>query len=321
MPRVLIVDDSTTERVKVAGIAGKWPDCEVLEADNGRTALDRIESHLPDIVLTDLQMPEMSGLDLVTAVKDEFPHIPIILMTAQGSEDIAAEALRRGAASYVPKMRLADDLIATLNQVYSTSQVAHTRFRLMHHIAATSVEFVLPNDLSLIRICVDQLLNTLRCLPLGDQTERLRVGIALQEALFNACFHGNLEVRAVTGDDTSRYAATAAERCRMDPWCHRRIRLRADINRERAIFLIADDGDGFDTTIADRSAAAEASENMCGRGLTLMQSAMDEVTYNSTGNQVKLVRYAVNLFDDDLDDDDDEDDEDDEDDIEPDEQT
>lgn len=310
MPRVLIVDDSTTERVKVAGIAGKWPDCELLEADNGLTALDHIEAHLPDIVLTDLQMPEMSGLDLVAAVKDEFPHIPVILMTAQGSEEIAAEALRRGAASYVPKVRLADDLIATLNQVYSASQVAHSRFRLMHHIAEATIEFVLPNDIALIKICVDQLLNMLRCLPLGDQTERLRVGIALQEALFNACFHGNLEVRAVTGEDSSKYAAAAAERCRLDPWCHRRIRLRADINRERAIFVIADDGEGFDTSIADRSEHDERREDVRGRGLTLMQSAMDEVAYNSKGNQVKLVRYAVNLFDDDLDDDDDEDEDD-----------
>ena len=183
MPRLLIIDDAMTDRVRIAGIASKWMDCTIFQADSGKVAMELIATHLPDLILTDLHMPEMTGLELVAAVKREHPGIPVILMTAQGSEEIAAQALRDGAASYVPKLRLASDLVETLNQVYKTSQAVHSQSRLMHYMTDTVTSFVLPNEPGLINICVGHLLSMLRCLPLGDEAERLRVGIALQEAM------------------------------------------------------------------------------------------------------------------------------------------
>ena len=238
-------------------------------------------------------MPEMNGLELVSAVKDEFPNIPVILMTALGSEEIAAEALRSGAASYVPKLRLAHDLVSTLDQVYSTSLIAHSQSRLMHYMTETVTAFVLPNDLPLIRVCVNHLLNMLRCLPLGDEAERLRVGIALQEALENACFHGNLEVASEAGDDHSRFPAIAAARCWEEPYLHRRIHVRASISRERAEFVVRDDGHGFDISLINGENEMSKASGKRGRGVTLMRSIMDSVTFNPTGNEVTLVRNAV----------------------------
>ena len=91
------------DRRLVGGILEKNPDWTIIYAVNGKEALEEIEKHIPDLVLTDMQMPEMNGLELVTAVKEEYPFIPVLLMTAQGSEEIAVQALRRGAASYVPE--------------------------------------------------------------------------------------------------------------------------------------------------------------------------------------------------------------------------
>ena len=114
MINVLVVDDALAD----------WP-CVRADPETNREhdpgsrrrpagAGAAIEQHHPDIVLTDLHMPEMNGLELVTAVKEKFPDIPVLLMTAKGSEDIAAQALRQAAASYVPKRRLADDLVRTI---------------------------------------------------------------------------------------------------------------------------------------------------------------------------------------------------------------
>ncbi|MEQ9408635.1 MAG: response regulator [Fuerstiella sp.] len=298
MPKVLIVDDALTERVRVSGIASRWLNCTILDADNGRTALQQIEKHMPDLVLTDLHMPEMDGLQLVSAVREDYPHIPVVLMTAQGSEEVAAAALRCGAASYVPKIRLANDLVTTLNQVYSTAQVAHSQSRLMHYMTNTDTRFVLPNDLPLITVCVNQLLNMLRCLPLGDEAERLRVGIALKEALNNAYFHGNLEVRAETGDDASKYVEVAAQKCRLEPYVHRRIRVQAQISRDVARFVVGDDGCGFDIGRANEEHDL-SDANRWGRGITLMKSIMDECSYNDAGNEVTMLKRAVLPFDDD----------------------
>ena len=297
MLKVLVVDDAVTERVRIGGIASKWHDCTVLEAENGRVALTQIEAHRPDLVLTDLQMPEMNGLELVAAVKEDFPHVPVILMTAQGSEEIAAQALRSGAASYVPKLRLADDLLSTLSQVYQTVQDEQCPSYLMHYVTGTVTSFSLPNDVTLMRACVNHLLSMLRCLPLGDVTERMRVGIALQEAINNAYYHGNLEVSEVAGSDHSRFDSVAAARIYEAPYVSRRTHETADITRERAIFVIRHDGPGINRTVL-------ADDENRGRGMTLMESIMDDVTYSDAGDSVRLLRNAVHN-EDALDDDDD----------------
>ena len=78
-----------------------------------------IEHESPAVVLTDLTMPEMDGIELVRRVRLLHPHIPVILMTAYGSEEVAMEALRAGAANYIPKRLLARDLVQTLRKILS----------------------------------------------------------------------------------------------------------------------------------------------------------------------------------------------------------
>ncbi len=115
MAMVLIVDDSPIDRRLAKGLLEKRSDLAFLFAADGKEALDQIEKSQPDLVVTDLQMPEMNGLELVRAVRARFPLVPVILMTAQGSEDIAVQALCSGAASYVPKSRLARELLNTVD--------------------------------------------------------------------------------------------------------------------------------------------------------------------------------------------------------------
>ena len=103
MATVLVVDDNPVDRHLAGALLAKRPEMKVLFAENGRDALALLEERCPDLVLTDLHMPEMDGLELVVEVRKNFPLVPIILMTAFGSEEIAIQALQKGAASYVPK--------------------------------------------------------------------------------------------------------------------------------------------------------------------------------------------------------------------------
>src|SRR5262245_35213389 len=100
---VLVVDDSPADR-KLAGIVVEgelgW---KAVYADNGRSALAEMAREEPQVVLTDLMMPEMDGLDLVAAVRAKHPRVPVVLMTVHGNEETAVRALQSGAASYVPK--------------------------------------------------------------------------------------------------------------------------------------------------------------------------------------------------------------------------
>lgn len=291
MPTVLVVDDSEVDRRLVGGLLERHGSCSVIYAHDGKDALQRFATSIPDLVLTDLQMPEMDGLELVAAIKGDFPLTPVVLMTAQGSEDIASEALRRGAASYVPKKKLAEDLVETVERVLAAAREDRTHSRLMHHLTDCETRFVVGNDLNLIRVLVSYLQQLLRCMPLGDETERLRAGIALEEALKNAYYHGSLEV--ATGEGWPQRKAVeqiARDRLMEEPYRNRKITIEAKVSRTEARFTIRDEGPGFDASQLPSPAAAASHDKASGRGIILMRTIMDEVHYNSDGNEVTLVK-------------------------------
>ncbi len=294
MPTVLVVDDSAVDRRLAGGLLEKQLDCVPRYAADGNEALEQIAQDLPDLVLTDLQMPGMNGLELVTAIKRDYPFVPVILMTAQGSEAIAAEALRHGAASYVPKSRLAEDLFPSVQRILLGSVADRAHSQLMHYLESSEAVFVLDNDPVMIRALVGHLQEMLRCLPLADETERLRIGVALEEALTNACYHGNLEVAGALGKrDRAAYANLARQRRGDAPYRDRRIHVRAHISRDEAVFVIADDGRGFDVGAALAAQNLPDAERGAGRGIVLMRAIMDEVTYNAAGNEVTLLKRRV----------------------------
>src|SRR3954471_16062609 len=95
---VLIVDDSPIDRRLAGRIVEKSTGLRVSYASDGLEALRQIARSAPAVVVTDMQMPEMDGLDLVREIRCLHPSIPVVLMTAFGSEEIAIRALKAGAA-------------------------------------------------------------------------------------------------------------------------------------------------------------------------------------------------------------------------------
>jgi CheY-like chemotaxis protein len=290
MHSMLVVDDSAVDRRLAGSLLEREFDCEVRYAADGRAALRALAERLPDLVLTDLQMPDLNGLELVAAIKADYPLVPVILMTARGSEEIAARALRGGAVSYVPKRRLAEDLAPTVVRVLDGPIDHRAMARLMHALDSSESAFVLRNDPMQIRTLVRHLQEVLRCLPLSDETERLRIGVALEEALENACYHGNLEVAEVTGpSDRSAFAERVRRRLAESPYASRRIHVRSKVDRNQCVFVIRDEGSGFDTSPYISAALTDGDAGV-GRGIVLMRAVMDEVRYNAVGNEVTLIK-------------------------------
>src|SRR5436190_935032 len=147
---VLVVDDSAMDRHLAGAIIQKMGAWQAVFAGNGIEALQMLEKQKIDVVLTDMLMPEMDGLQLVQAVRSKYPLIPVILMTAHGSEDIAIQALQKGAASYVPKKGLARDLAETLESVLSSSRSQQQTARLLGRMEQFEAWFVLENDTALV---------------------------------------------------------------------------------------------------------------------------------------------------------------------------
>ena len=291
MTSILVVDDSAVDRRLVGGLLRQDAELVVDFAVHGADAIAKMESDLPDLVVTDLMMPEMDGLQLVTAVRSRYPLVPVILITSKGSEEVACEALQRGAASYVPKRVLAKDLFDTVRRVLALSGRQRGHSRLMGCMTKSNCSFVLENDSTLFSPLVVHLQEEISRLGLCDETERTRIGVALEEALTNALYHGNLEVASdLREQDDEAYYALIEDRHRQEPYRNRRIHVEATLSRDEVNVVIRDEGCGFDPSSLPDPTGPANLDKVSGRGLLLMRTFMDEVTYSESGEAVTLVK-------------------------------
>jgi CheY-like chemotaxis protein len=289
--RILVVDDSELVRRLAVRILEARPGLEAVLACDGKEALQVIAADPPAVVLTDLDMPGMDGLELVKAVRRRHGHIPVILMTAHGSEEIAVRALRAGAANYVPKKDLVHELLETLDSVLAAVAFDRRRRRALRCLTSRRSSFEVENDPELITPLSNLFQEELDTVGFADRTTCIRVGVALTEALTNALFHGNLEVSTdLRQDDDQAFFEVAEARRTVSPCCDRRIHVTASLDADAAVYLIRDEGPGFDHA---RTALVDETHNLTrigGRGLLLIRTFMDEVIYNAPGNQVELIK-------------------------------
>jgi CheY-like chemotaxis protein len=301
MPTVLLVDDSATDRRVIGGLLERHG-LAVRYAENGVGALKQLRRGRPDAVLTDMQMPEMDGLELVKAIRSDFPDVPVILMTGHGSETIAAQALQQGAASYVPKSQMNKLLVDSVKHVLELARGDTNFRRLIDHTRITDFHFELENDPELIEPLVTLVRQMAAGMDLCDAAGCLQLEVALEQAVLNAIYHGNLELTAeqqraereqtLAGDNGETPAELlSAQRRRQTPYKDRKVFVRALVTREEARFVIRDEGAGFD--VQNKLDVSLSDDENAGRGLVLMWALMDKVIYNKAGNEVTLIKRHV----------------------------
>jgi CheY-like chemotaxis protein len=291
MANLLIVDDSAVDRHLIGGLLAKGEDLTVAFAANGKEALKCMAGTLPDLVVTDLHMPEMDGFELLTVIMNDYPLVPVILVTSRGNEEIAVQALKKGAASYVPKRMFAKYLLDTVYQVLAASDQRHSRVKLLEGMNQLDCSFVLSSCGRLISPLVGYFQDNLTHMGLCSATDRTRIGVALQEALSNALYHGNLEVESQLRDaDSQQYRELIEARQTMAPYQERQIYVEARLSRASAVFVIRDEGPGFDVSKVPDPTEPCNLDKPSGRGLLLMRTFMTEVRYNDVGNQVTLIK-------------------------------
>jgi CheY-like chemotaxis protein/anti-sigma regulatory factor (Ser/Thr protein kinase) len=288
---ILIVDDSATDRHLAGAIVQQTEGWQAAFASNGKEALDALRRQTPDVVLTDMLMPEMDGLELVRAIRVEHPLVPVILMTAHGSEDLAIQALRSGAASYVPKKSLARDLADTLDGVLAASQTDRREQRALDCMTRHETHYQLDNDVALVAPLVGHLEHQMERVQACEPSSLVLVGVALHEALTNAILHGNLELSSELREtDEIEYYRLASERRVEPPWSERRVFVSATLTPREAVFVVRDEGEGFNPDLLPDPTDPANLERVCGRGLLLIQTFMDRVEHNEHGNQITMIK-------------------------------
>jgi DNA-binding NtrC family response regulator len=139
--RILVVDDEPQIPKLIAALLGDG--YKVDAVDSAKDAIARIESHAYDLVLTDLMMPEMDGIELLRRARLREPDLPFIVLTAQASIETAVRAMREGAFDYLRKTATADELRAAADRAIAHGQLAREVRRLRAEVdAARGIEIV-----------------------------------------------------------------------------------------------------------------------------------------------------------------------------------
>ncbi|MEO2033258.1 MAG: response regulator [Planctomycetaceae bacterium] len=296
MAAILIAEDSATQATQIRVLL-EQDHHTVLVTSDGRQATRLLEEMLPDIIITDLNMPEMNGLELVEYVREHHSEIPVVLMTADGSEATAVQALKKGATSYLPKRELAQSLNRTVGEILELVQARRSHKEVMAALIAAESTYVLGNDHRFAGQVIAQLEEQLRTMKYSDDTGMFRISMALREAVANAIDHGNLELDSdLRDEDGPAYSDLGRQRAQQEPWKNRRVTVTSRITPDQVRYTIIDQGPGFDPSVLPDPLDPENLLRAHGRGLMLIRSFMDEVTHNESGNQITMVKWRESLL-------------------------
>ncbi len=194
--RILTVDDHALLRKGISALINAEPDMKlVAEASNGQEAIAEFKKHRPDITLMDLQMPEMSGIECIIAIRSDFPNARIIVLTTYPGDVQVVRALKAGALGYLLKGHVNRDLPEAIRAVHSGQK------RIPPEIAMELAEHTAEDDLSSREIEV------LRLIAAGNSNKEIASKLSIAEETVKSHI-GNILSKLHANDRT--HAVTTA---------------------------------------------------------------------------------------------------------------
>ncbi|TKS59875.1 MAG: response regulator [Nitrospira sp.] len=285
---VLVIDPCPETQARIVNhVQGRG--FSIIAASDPSRALTIIDLTAPDIVITDLFLPEGRGLALAKEIRVRYEPCPVIVMAKDAPEPAVVQALRAGAVDYLHKPVAKEELAHALHRarrllpgdLADTSGVRRAEY----HLTMDSDPAHIPGVISWLMKA------TASTLP---ETQRLHLRGSLHELLLNAVVHGNLEMfyrekqMALTGD---RYEELLVQRLSQSRFKNRQVTIHVlyDKDDKNLIYRIADEGNGFKwRSMLDHSQDACSSKNADGLGIFLARSFFPSLTYNDRGNEVTI---------------------------------
>jgi two-component system, NarL family, response regulator LiaR len=177
--RVLIVDDHPVVRRGIKSLLGEEEDIQVVgEAVNGKDALEKVGALLPDVVLMDLVMPEMGGIEAIEKITAAYSKVRILVMTSFAADDKVFPSIKAGALGYLLKDSDPEDLIRMIRQVYRGELSIHPSIarKVIQELNRPPQEPLTPSPLT------ERELEILQLLAQGVENKQIAMRLVVREA-------------------------------------------------------------------------------------------------------------------------------------------
>ena len=287
---VLIVEDDPDVRLLLQMLVSEEGHTSEVAVD-GAAGLDAFRRFRPDLVLSDIKMPRMTGLQLLESIRAEDSDVLIVILTGSGSAEHAIQALRHGANNYIQKPIDGTDIIPILQKYAGVIQERTVDVDIHEMFVERAFTLELENSLEMIPKVADRLLReTCGAIKRADQ---LGVRLGLVELLLNAVEHGNLNISYEQKGESIETADGLETLCRTrlsDPeLAARRVTIQFRMDATACEWVIADEGAGFDWKALPDPTGAGLLESH-GRGILLSRTQFDTLEFQGRGNIVRAVK-------------------------------
>jgi DNA-binding NarL/FixJ family response regulator len=179
--RVLSVDDHPLLREGIAAVIAVEPDLELIgTASNGHEAIEVFRRLLPDVTLMDLKMPDMSGIQVISALRSEYPTAKFIVVTTFPGDAQALQALRAGASGYLLKSSLGEELTNAIRAVHAGKRC------IPPEIASEIGQYAADDALT------EREIGVLRRVAAGQSNKQIAIGLGVSESTVKAHIHSIL---------------------------------------------------------------------------------------------------------------------------------
>ncbi|HON52718.1 MAG TPA: response regulator [Bacteroidales bacterium] len=285
--KVLIVEDDIVSRELLRVIVQK-EGYELRTAEDGMAGFEVFSEYMPDVVITDIRMPRLDGIELLKKIRTIERDTIVIIVTAHGNENIALEALHMGANNYLKKPINLEDLKIILSRYHSLYKTKTVRKDITALITSQHLLLSIESDLDLIPSVAEYLVNQVS--HIYSNTDIISIELGLSELLLNAIEHGSFNI---SGDEKEEALKNNTlvdlYNNRKENELYKNKKVHIEFNRTQSYceWIITDEGEGFDYTYMPSPFTDRLVTNLHGRGVFISKLQFDSIEYIGKGNCVK----------------------------------
>lgn len=263
---------------------------EVILAETGNEGVEKFREYLPDIVISDMRLPDKNGNIVVKEIKAISKDVPIIIITGFSDKQLILSAMRNGALDLLKKPFKPKDLRYLINKI-------DTLFRKIKVKLSSSFvewekrELRISNDIYIISPVVNFIFSNIDYI--SEDVSFMKNG--LQELLINAVEHGNLNISYEEKQELLEkgdYNRSLREKAELEEYKDKYVTIKLFSTPDYLKIIIEDMGNGFDLSSIPDPENPENFLKESGKGILMALHAYDELEYNDVGNCVTLTKYA-----------------------------